>query len=73
MTDTDEINNSETTVGGMRAVVEMRWEDTQDNDVVELVYLVLFNERTKPLKVVAGNTKGTVGPAGFTEILVGYR
>lgn len=72
--DMNEMNPSETTLNGVRAVVEVRWEDTRDGDVVELVYLVLFNERKEPLRVVFQDTDGILGPdGGYTEILVGYR
>jgi hypothetical protein len=74
MNEKNETNISETTLNGIRAVVEVRWEDTRDGEVAELTYLVLFNERAKPLRVIAGDTGGSVGPGGgFTEILIGYR
>ena len=70
----DAKNSAETTLNGVRAVLEIRWEDTSDGDIAELAYLVLFNEREAPLRVRAGDTEGTVGPrGGFTEILTGYR
>ena len=67
------MNSSETTLKDVRAVIEVRSEDTHDGDVVWLAYLVLFNERETPLRVVVGNKEGTIGAGGgFTEILVSY-
>ena len=58
------MNTSETTLNGVRSVVEIRSADTRDGDVAELAYLVLFNERETQLHVVAGDTEGTIGPNG---------
>lgn len=64
----------ETTVNGVRAVVEVRTEDIADGGIAEMVFLVLFNERDTSLYVVAGRKEGSIGPNGcFAEILVGYR
>ncbi len=68
------MNASETTLNGVRAVIEVRSEDTRNGDIAELAYLVLFNEREITLRVVAGDTEGTIGPnGGFAEMLVHYR
>lgn len=58
---------------GVYADIEVRREKGPDGDVRELVYLVLFNDRDIPLRVLMESLEDTIEPRGFAPILIYIR
>jgi hypothetical protein len=69
----DSDNIAEITSNGVRAVIEIRSAETGTGNVIEAIFLTIYNERDIPLRVVVEGNEAMLGPEGVTEILVGYR